>query len=335
MDGSLHLRRRITAPLLAALVTLTAAGPAAARQPPVTVNDPAGAVTVGEAELEHWVEIARRSAGGIDRTTPKRQLQAQALQLLISFAWIDGEARAQGITVTEAETEASFEEQKRLSFPKDSDYRRFLRSSGQTEADLFHRVRLDLVSNAIRDKVVAPAAGSVTEADIDAYVAEHGRTEVPEQRDVRIVLTATRALALQARGALERGANWKEVARRYSIERASARHGGRLGLQMKGMLPKRLDRAVFRARQGRLVGPLKTRDGYYVFSVGHIQPATLLPEKTQRRLVRDQLESDAQQELLDAFVTGFTATWRARTVCAPRFDWIRDCGNWDGTEVKP
>ena len=335
MDGSYLCRRRIAAPLAAALIALTAAPAAEARQSPVlvTVNDPAGPINVTKAQLEHWVDIARRSGGGGNLKTPKRQLQAQAIQLLISFAWIEGEARAQGVTVTEAEVEASFDEQKQQSFPKESDFQKFLRTSGQSEADILQRVRLDLLSNAIRDRIVAPAAGSVTEADIDAYIAKTGPIETnPERRELRVVLTKTRAQAQQARSALERGANWKEVARRYSIDRSSGRDGGRIGFHAKGSLVKRLDRAVFRARRGRLVGPVKTQNGYYVFTVGRVLPATVMPRKQHRKHVRDQLESEAQQRLLDTFVRTFTATWTTRTTCAPAFDWVRDCSNWDGTE---
>jgi foldase protein PrsA len=333
MDGSFLWRRWIAAPLVAALIALTVAQVAEARQSPVvvTVSDPAGPVTVTEAQLEHWVGIARRSSGGAAVNTPKRQLQAQAMQLLISFAWIDGEARAQGVIVTEAEAEASFKEQKQQSFPDESDYRKFLRSSGQSEKDILHRVRLDLLSNEIRDRVVAPATGSVTEAAIDAYIAKHGPMKVPEHRELRVVLTKTRAQAQQARSALERGANWKEVARRYSLHRTSRRDGGRIGLQAKGTLVKRLDRAVFRARRGRVVGPVKTQHGYYVFTVGRVLPAREVPEKQHRKHVRLQLESEAQQQLLDTFVRTFTATWWTRRTCAPAFEWVRECSNWDGT----
>ena len=99
---------------------------------------------------------------------------------------------------------------------------------------------------------------------------------------------------------------------------------------------KRLDRAVFRARRGRLVGPVKTQNGYYVFTVdtdptrvGDARP------KEHRKLVRDHLRSEAEQAVAghvrDA---SFTATWKARTVCAPAFDWVKDCSNWDGTEAQ-
>jgi foldase protein PrsA len=72
------------------------------------------------------------------------------MQLLVSFQWIDGEAKARGI-------KRSFREQRRQSFPRESDYREFLATSGQTEADIPRRVRLDLLSNKLRDRVVRGA----------------------------------------------------------------------------------------------------------------------------------------------------------------------------------
>ena len=51
-------------------------------------------------------------------------------------------------------------EQKQQSFPKESEYKKFLRTSEESEADIVQRVRLDLLRPAIRDRVVAPAAVS-------------------------------------------------------------------------------------------------------------------------------------------------------------------------------
>jgi foldase protein PrsA len=337
MEGSRLWWRWIAAPLLAAVVALAPSSLADARQSPVlvTINDPTGARTVTKAQLDHWFEVARRSSGAPDSTTPERMLQAQALQLLISFAWIEGEARAQGVTVTDEEAEASFDEQKRQSFPKKSDFRRFLRTSGQSRQDILDRVRLDLLSSKMRDRVVAPATASVTEESIDAFIEENGPIEQPETRDLRVVLASTRALAQQARGALERGASWKQVARRYSIDDTSKFDGGRLRGQAKDTLDPRLDRAVFRARKGRLVGPVKTEYGYYVFTVTRVTPASVMSAKEHRKLVRDHLTMEAEGEALDTFVKSFTNTWKARTVCARAYDWVSDCSNWDGTEVTP
>ena len=82
------------------------------------------------------------------------QLRDQVMQLLISFQWIQGEAKSMDVKVTDAEVKKSFDEQKKQSFPKDADYQKFLKTSGQTEEDILQRVKLDLLSNKIRDKVV-------------------------------------------------------------------------------------------------------------------------------------------------------------------------------------
>ena len=73
------------------------------------------------------------------------QLRDQVLGLLISFEWIEREAKDQGVKVTDAEVDKSFEEQKKQTFPKDADYEKFLKDSGQTEEDVRMRVRLDLL----------------------------------------------------------------------------------------------------------------------------------------------------------------------------------------------
>src|SRR3954464_13213729 len=62
-------------------------------------------------------------------------LRDQVLQLLISFQWIQGEAKDLGVKVTDAEVKKQFETQKKASFPKEADYKKFLKTSGQTEDD--------------------------------------------------------------------------------------------------------------------------------------------------------------------------------------------------------
>jgi hypothetical protein len=68
----------------------------------------------------------------------------------------------------------------------------------------------------------------------------------------------------------------------------------------------------------------------YLEVVG-IHPRHVVPLARQRAETREALVSEAQQHALDAFVTAFTAKWRARTTCAPAYVWEKDCGNWDGT----
>jgi foldase protein PrsA len=94
----------------------------------------------------------------------------------------------------------------------------------------------------------------------------------------------------------------------------------------RGTLERPLSRAVFAARPGRVVGPVRTQFGYYVFRVTRIHPAFDMPIEEAREQARFQLLSEKQQEGHDAFVTEFRAKWRARTACAPRWRSQRECG---------
>src|SRR3954469_7236891 len=192
-------------------------------------------------------------------------LRDQVMQLLTSFQWIAGEAKDQGVSVTDAEVKKSFDQQKKQSFPKEADYQKFLKDNGQTEQDILERVKLDLLSTKIRDKIIK-GKDKVSDAQIkDFYNKNKDRFAQPERRDLRIVLTKTEAKANQAKAALQSGQSWKTVAKKYSIDQASKAQGGKLPAQAKGTLERSLDEAVFSAPKGKLTGPVKTQFGYYVF----------------------------------------------------------------------
>jgi foldase protein PrsA len=242
-------------------------------------------------------------------------LRDQVMQLLTSFQWIEGEAKEQGIKVSDADVKKSFQEQKKQSFPKEADYQKFLKDNGQTEQDILERVRLDLLSNKIRDKIIK-GKDKVTDAEIsDFYNKNKDRFAQPERRDLRIVLTKTEAKANQAKAALESGQSWKDVAKKYSIDEASKAQGGKLPAQAKGTLEKPLDTGVFAAKKGDIVGPIKTQFGYYVFEVDKITKATQQSLEQAKETIRQTLASQNQQKALDKFVSDFQKKWKDRTEC--------------------
>jgi foldase protein PrsA len=243
-------------------------------------------------------------------------LRDQVMQLLTSFQWIEGEAEEQGIKVTDAEVKKSFEEQKKQSFPKEADYQKFLKDNGQTEQDILERVKLDLLSNKIRDKIIK-GKDKVTDAQIsDFYNKNKDRFAQPERRDLRIVLTKTEAKANEAKAALENGESWKSVAKKYSIDEASKAQGGKLPAQAKGTLEKALDQAVFSAKKGEIKGPVKTQFGWYVFEVDKITKATQQSLDQAKETIRQTLQSQNQQKALDKFVADFQKKWKDRTECS-------------------
>jgi len=251
-------------------------------------------------------------------------LRDQVMQLLISFEWIQGEAEELGINVSDAEVRKEFDRQKKASFPKEADYKKFLKDSGQTEEDILLRVKLDTLSTKIREEITK-GKDKVTQAQIKTYYDKNkARFASPERRDLRIILTKNEAKADQAKAALEDGQSWNAVAKRFSIDQATKTQGGKLPAVAKGQQEKALDDAVFGADRGELSGPVKTQFGWYVFEVEKIEDASQQTLQEATPTIRQLLSSENQQKALDQFVKDFRKDWKEKTDCRDGFK-TADC----------
>jgi len=319
---------------------------------------------IERADYDHWLQVAAKSSGAPNAAVPKppdfaesvaeakktqtkpaegqpkltdqqlkdqckqqyEQLRDQVLGLLISFEWIEREAKDKNVKVTDEEVNKSFEEQKKQTFPKDADYQKFLKDSGQTDEDVRMRVRLDLLSNKIRDSVIK-GKDQVSDQQITDYYNENKeRFAQPERRDLSIVLTKTEAKANEAKQALENGESWKSVAKEYSIDDASKAQGGKLPAVAKGQQEKAFDDAIFSAKKGQLEGPVKTQFGWYVFEVDKITEASQQTRDEAKETIKQLLASQNQQKALDAYVKDFRKRWKEQTDCREGFV-TQDCKN--------
>src|SRR3954452_5818752 len=242
-------------------------------------------------------------------------LRDQVMQFLISADWIQKEAADQGVKVSDAEVQKQFQQTKKQSFPKEKDYTKFLAQSGMTQDDVLFRVKLDRLSTKLREKVTK-GKDKVTPAQIAAYYNKNKqRFAQPERRDLRIVLTKTKAKAEQARAAIASGQDFKSVAKKFSIDQASKNQGGVLLGVSKGQQEKALDAAVFNAKKGQLEGPVKTQFGYYVFKVQKITQASQQALKDATPTIKQLLTSQNQQKALEKFVKDFRDKWKGKTKC--------------------
>jgi foldase protein PrsA len=254
------------------------------------------------------------------------QLKGEVMQFLIQAKWVQQEADARGVKVSNTEVQRSFQDQKKQAFPNDKAYKKFLASSGMSESDILFRVKLDQLQQKLTQKVTQNE-GKVTDADItDYYNKNKKRFAQPERRDLNVVLTKTKAKADQAKKALDSGQSFKAVAKKYSIDQASKSQGGKLPDVAKGQQEKSLDTAVFAAKKGKVTGPVKTQFGYYVFAVTKIKPATQQSLAQAKETIRNLLKSQRQQKALDSFIKNFRSDYKDKTVCADQYR-IAECKN--------
>jgi foldase protein PrsA len=253
-------------------------------------------------------------------------LRDQVLQFLISAQWIVGESKDQGIKITNTEVDKQFATTKAQSFPKEADFQKFLKSSGMQLTDLKFRVKVQALSDKLRTKITK-GKSTVTDAQVKAYYDKNkARFAQPQRRDLKVVLTKTKAKADQALAELKGGKSFKTVAKKYSIDQASKNQGGTLLAVAKGHQEKALDDAVFKAPKGKLEGPVKTQFGYYVFEVSKITPASQQTLTQATATIKQLLQSQNQQKALDSFVKDFQKRWKDKTNCRTGFV-TQDCKN--------
>jgi foldase protein PrsA len=315
--------------------------------------------------FDHWLGVMAKSSGNPNAAVPKppdfaacvdqkqgatpkageatlrnqckaeyETLRNQALQLLVSARWLEGEASDRGISVKDSEVEKAFEEQKRLSFPKETDFEKWLETSGQSKQDVLMRIRFDLLSNKIREQVTKDEKPA-TEAEISAYYRQNRqRFAQPARRDLQLVLTKTRAGAEKAIAELEAGRSWSTVAKKYSIDRATRANGGKLDDVAKGQHEKVLDEAIFKAPKRVVRGPVETKFGYYVFAVTDVEAPSQQTFEQAKPTIEQLLAAETQQNALEDFVESFRKKWRERTECRDGF-LTPDCSNGPEPTATP
>ncbi|HVS81107.1 MAG TPA: peptidylprolyl isomerase [Pyrinomonadaceae bacterium] len=86
---------------------------------------------------------------------------------------------------------------------------------------------------------------------------------------------------------VEDGADFHTMAREHSIEEATRLAGGYVGLMHRSEMEAAMEAAVFGAQPGRIVGPIKTDDGWELIKLEFFHLAAL--DDSMRETIKSQL----------------------------------------------
>jgi parvulin-like peptidyl-prolyl isomerase len=261
-----------------------------------------------------------------------KAIKDQAVSTALDIAWITGEAQKQGVEVTDTEVDQQLAQSKQQNFKTEEEYQKYLTDQGLTEDDVKQRVRLQVISTKIENKLTE-SAPSTSESDAQEYYdANKSQFVQPEQRTIRIIQNADAAKVDQAYQALQAdpsAANWNTVAAQYSTDPTSKDKGGVRADVIPGSFEQPLDDAIFNAPQGQLQAPIKTSTASYVFQVDSIKPEQTQSFDQLKGQIQQQLDSTKQQEVFTAFLNDYRDYWSNLTVCGDDY-LIARCGNFEG-----
>lgn len=256
------------------------------------------------------------------------QLRSQVMSFLIRAQWLDSEAERQDISVSDKEVDAAFEKARKQAFGGNKAFAAFLKQTGQTPADLLFRQRTQLLEQKITEKIMKGTT-DVSQSDVKEYYDENKKKQFtqPATRDVNVILTKTEDRAKAAKEAIDGGMSFEDAVAKYSTDATTKDKGGELLNVTQGQGEKAFDQAVFGADKGKVTGPVKTAEGWYVFEVTRATPAKTQPLDNQlRATIKQIIVSENQQKALTDFGEEYQDRWRPKTECAKGFV-VPDCAN--------
>jgi len=252
-------------------------------------------------------------------------LKQSVLGYLISANWVLSESSDRGVKVSDNEVKKQFNQIKAQQFPTEAAFQKFLTSTGYTVSDVLLRVKLDLLSTKLQQKISKEAGKKPSQKEIQAYYEQHkSQYGQPEKRNILIILTKTQAQAEKAKKEIESGKSFASVAKAVSIDPVSKAAGGSLPGVVKGQEEKALDEAVFKAQLNVLGGPIKTPFGYYIYEVKKTIPGNQQALSKVQSTISQQVTAEKQQKAVSEFIKNFRKKWTALTECRSEYS-VQDC----------
>lgn len=212
----------------------------------------------------------------IDPNTPEGQealkaLRQQVLEQLIDQALIAQAAERMGITVTDEELEASIEAIKQ-DLGSEEAFQQSLAVNNLTEEQFRELQRQQLISRELIDTITADVP------------------EEAEQVHARHILVDSREKAEEILKQLEQGADFAELAKKYSLDETSREKGGDLGFFPRGVVLPEFEAIAFSLEPGQRSGVVETSYGFHIIEV---------LAREVRPIPPDVLEGLRQQKVLD------------------------------------
>ena len=284
-----------------------------------------GGTFIGEDRYDDFVQNNFNMSRADFETQLKEEILINRLEALITG----------GLTVSnQAATDAYLKQATKVKFqyavlsaadvrkqinPSDSDLKAFFQQNAARYAHAIPETRkVQYVAFALNQVPGGPP--KVSDADIQRYYNEHQQQfSVPEEVRVRHILIAVpqkadakTVAAAQAKAEdilkqLKNGANFADLAKKYSDDPGSKTQGGELGFIQHGATVPAFDQTAFSLQPGQLSGVIRTQFGFHILQVEQKQPAHVKTVDEVHDLIMANLMQQAQAQAAQAYAARLQA----------------------------
>ncbi len=225
--------------------------------------------------------------------TPQyNQLVASIVLYLVQNELIAQKAKEMDVTVTDDELNERIKQiEDSVGGKKKLD--KLLKEQNVTMAQLTEQVKASMLTDAVKEKVYEGV--EISDDKVKEYFddpANADQFKQPETRDVRHILTKTRAEAEEVRALLvadPSDANWKKLAKKYSEDPGSKDNGGALGPVSKGRMVPEFEKAAWSLKVDEISQPVKSQFGWHVIQVTAVTPAKTQTFEEAKERIRQML----------------------------------------------
>jgi foldase protein PrsA len=324
------MRRTLFAALLVALVLLVPLLAACGKDVPQGAIAAVGDDVVTQEQFDEIMDQAKAQYSSQEGAPPfpeegtaeYNQLKASIVNYLVQNAIVEQNAEKLDVTVTEEDVDTRYTEIEAQVGSKKK-LEELLKEQNVTEEQLREQIADQMLLDAVRQKVYEDVA--ISDAQAKEYFENpenKGQFEQAETRDMRHILTETKAEATKAYSELESDPDsdkvWENVAKKYSTDPGTKDSGGALGSWPAGRMVPEFDEIAFALEVDELSEPVKSPFGWHVIQVTKVTPGSNQTFDQAKELIKQTLLYQEQATAWDTWLE--KATEEAEVVYAAGYD---------------
>jgi foldase protein PrsA len=296
-------------------------------EPVIVPNDPpkyAGCLKQVRAQIPSLATTASKTLVS-DCSQLFTQYANQVLTFLIEGYWYQADAYKQGIKYTSADLTKAFNKAFKTEFKTKAAFNAYLKSSGQTKADILFQLRVNAIYAKLIKRFEKPANAAAIQAYYNAHKSQFGTQATA---NVHLVRTTSKAKAQAALNALKSGQSWDTVAKQYAEDASAKTTGGVLTGVTNGEEEAAVNKVIFASPVNKVEGPIKGVFGFYVLEVTKSTPAVTQSLAKATPAVKQMLTQQEQTKAEAKVTAQAKKNFGKQTTCRTPYYQVTMCTNY-------
>ncbi|MDH5767569.1 MAG: peptidylprolyl isomerase [Nitrospirota bacterium] len=169
--------------------------------------------------------------------------------------------------------------------------------------------KITLVSVLLEKEIEAKA--TLSEQDIKDYYEKHKEEFTPvSQIKASHILVKTEQEAKDIVEKLKKGEDFAKIAKKSSIDAASAKNGGDLGFFSKGQMVPEFEAAAVKLKKGEVSEPVHTQFGYHIIKLTDKKLGQPVEFDNIKNIISQHLVAEKQKEVFDSYMDALRKNYK-------------------------